>query len=340
MAINAPWGAGKTTLANMIAAQLVQRPKDLGQAPHILCCFSAWMHDDAPDLATAFISEVGRAAAMQRELFRRSLSPLPSALLEPSGRKWRRVVVLSRILFPTPACAAWLGEHLNHITPTKQEKASHVRQYQTAKTTTRDGFGKETSHSESESLSQPQWPEQHPLDWVELALDESQSSIIVLGAFITALIGLLAGLTNVLASTPLGGFVNSPDKAAETGAIQSAEKQLGKLISQATWRGNRFIVLVDDIERCKPPRSVDVLGAVNQLMNRQGVVVALLGAMSAVAAAAQLKYKDLARIFVPNAGIAQPGPEPGKEAFGRLYLQKIAQFQFDPPIPPRSRILE
>src|SRR5262249_45288167 len=58
MAINAPWGAGKTTLAKMIEEQLVQRPKDRGQAPHIVCWFNAWMHDDAPNLATAFICQV------------------------------------------------------------------------------------------------------------------------------------------------------------------------------------------------------------------------------------------------------------------------------------------
>ena len=36
MAINAPWGSGKTTLANMIAAELVQRPADRGHAAHRL----------------------------------------------------------------------------------------------------------------------------------------------------------------------------------------------------------------------------------------------------------------------------------------------------------------
>jgi CMP-2-keto-3-deoxyoctulosonic acid synthetase len=97
-------------------------------------------------------------------------------------------------------------------------------------------------------------------------------------------------------------------------------------------------VFIDDIERCKPPRSVEVLDAVNQLMSHKGVVVVFLGDMSAVAAAAQLKYKDLAEIFVPSAGIALTGADRGKEAFGRLYLQKIVQFQFDLPIPPTSKI--
>jgi hypothetical protein len=59
-----------------------------------------------------------------------------------------------------------------------------------------------------------------------------------------------------------------------------------------------------------------------------------------VAAAAQLKYKELAEIYVPSGGVLQTGRNPGKEAFGRFYLQKIVQFQFDLPIPPKSKIQE
>jgi hypothetical protein len=57
-----------------------------------------------------------------------------------------------------------------------------------------------------------------------------------------------------------------------------------------------------------------------------------------VAAAAQVKYKDLADVFVPNTGVAPTGPDRSRETLGRLYLQKIIQFQFDLPIPPKSAI--
>jgi hypothetical protein len=169
-------------------------------------------------------------------------------------------------------------------------------------------------------------------------VEKFQARIAILGAFFAALAGLLGILVKVFPTTALEGFVTAPGKAAETGAIQAAARQLKDLISQATWRGNRFIVFVDDIERCTPPRSVDILDAVNQLMSHAGVIIVFLGDMSAVAASAQLKYKDLADIFVPSAGIAVTGPDRGKEAFGRLYLQKIIQFQFDLPIPPMRRI--
>ena len=209
-------------------------------------------------------------------------------------------------------------------------------------TITRDAYGKNLSTSETrKSKSDPVPPipqEATTPDWVDRHLESFQSRMVVLGAFFTAMAGLLGLFTKIVTDTPLGGFVQSPDKAAEVGTIAAARDQLSRLFAEATWRGNRIVVFIDDIERCKPPRAVDVLDAVNQLVNQRGVIVIFLGDMSAVAAAAQLKYKDLAEIFVPSAGIALNGPDRGKEAFGRLYLQKIIQFQFDLPIPPMEKI--
>jgi hypothetical protein len=343
MAINAPWGAGKTTLANMIAEQLRQRPTDRGHTPHIICWFNAWMHDDAPNLATAFISEVGRTANLSRRWSRRILNPLPSSLLEPSSRTWRQLSVASVVLVPTLLLSIWAGLHLQAIAEHSKVEPSKVETVQRITTTTKDPANKPISvtTAESHSTSTPIVPpikDPSPLSPIDRFFDKFQSQLVALGAFFTALLGLLGILANAITSTPLGGFVKSPDRAAEVGAINAAEKQLRTLISQATWRGNRFVVFVDDIERCKPPRSVDVLDAVNQLMNHKNVIVVFLGDMSAVAASAQLKYKDIAEIFVPSAGIALTGPDRGKEAFGRLYLQKIIQFQFDLPIPPTDKI--
>ena len=46
VAISAPWGAGKTTLATLVRQEL-QTPGDWDE-PHIICSFNAWNHDDAP----------------------------------------------------------------------------------------------------------------------------------------------------------------------------------------------------------------------------------------------------------------------------------------------------
>jgi Cdc6-like AAA superfamily ATPase len=330
MAINAPWGAGKTTLANMVASELRQRPKDRGQEPHIICWFNAWMHDDAPNLATAFVAEVSRTANRHRRWVRRIFWPLPWGVLYPSSRRWRQVAGGIVVVALALALSWWLGSHLQQI----EEATNKDGQRQVV--ITRDASGKEVR---TETVTRPEKADTAtPLNPVDRLLKTIESRVGVLGAFFAALAGLIGLLLNVIPSRALGGFVESPEKAAEAGAIQAAENQLKNLIKQATYRGNRFVVFVDDIERCTPPRSIDVLDAINQLMDHKNVVVVLLGDMAAVAAAAQLKYKDLAEIYVPNAGIALTGPDRGKEAFGRLYLQKIIQFQFDLPIPGKEKI--
>jgi Cdc6-like AAA superfamily ATPase len=344
MAINAPWGAGKTSLAKMIAAQLEQRPKDRGAAPHIICWFNAWMHDDAPDLATAFVSQVSRTADQYREPLTRVLHPLPAALLTPAERKWRRVRNATLATLTTFIALFWVGDHLQHLEARRKAAAERLARatYQLTDTVITAG-GTETGRSQARTRSQM---DQDAIaqaaadnsDTADRMFDWLQTNVVVLGAFFTALAGLLGFIVRVIPVTSLGGFVQAPKEAAATGSIPAAQAHLRRLVEQATWRGNRFVVFIDDIERCKPPRSIDVLDAVNQLFDHPQVVVVLLGDMSAVAAAAQLKYKDLAETLVPSAGVATMGPERAKEAFGRLYLQKIVQFQFDLPIPPPTKI--
>jgi hypothetical protein len=315
----------------MIAAELVKRPQDRGQWPHIICWFNAWMHDDASNLATAFIAEVSRTANRHRPWGRRIFEPLPQATLTPVWRRLRQVGLGIVVLALALGLSWWLGAHLQRV-----EESSKDEQRQTVTTT--DATGKEVR---TETVTRVQKvPGPLPPNPFDRLLKTIESRVGVLGAFFTTLAALIGLLLKMIPPRALGGFVESPEKAAAAGTIQSAERQLKRLIAQATYRGNRFVVFVDDIERCTPPRSVDVLDAINQLMDHENVLVVLLGDMAAVAAAAQLKYKDLAEIYVPNTGIALTGPDRGKEAFGRLYLQKIIQFQFDLPIPNRDKLKE
>jgi predicted KAP-like P-loop ATPase len=46
IAINAQWGAGKTSLAKLVEQRLEQRAGQRSQAPAIVCWFNAWSHDE------------------------------------------------------------------------------------------------------------------------------------------------------------------------------------------------------------------------------------------------------------------------------------------------------
>jgi hypothetical protein len=90
LAINAPWGAGKTSLALLIQQRLENRP--VRGEPPIVCWLNAWHHDDAPNIVSALAAVVARAADANRAWWRRLLDPLPTRLLGPRGRRRRHIV--------------------------------------------------------------------------------------------------------------------------------------------------------------------------------------------------------------------------------------------------------
>jgi hypothetical protein len=93
IAINAPWGAGKTSLTYFIESEL----KDLRirDALPIICRFNAWYHDDAPNIATALAAAVARSVSHERATWRRFFDPLPSRLLTAKERRRRHFWVTS-----------------------------------------------------------------------------------------------------------------------------------------------------------------------------------------------------------------------------------------------------
>ena len=90
------------------------------------------------------------------------------------------------------------------------------------------------------------------------------------------------------------------------------------------------MIFIDDLDRCRPPHSADVLGAINQLLDQPDVVVVIMSDMQVVAKCAEVKYRDLA---IPETPTAATSP-PLFSTYGWSFLQKIIQLQFDLPIYP------
>lgn len=94
VAVSGPWGSGKTSLANLIEARLKVRSywQEGGWSKDpITCWFNAWMNSDAHYLGAALAASVTRQVSRRRGLFRKLVSPLPSVMLSPERRAWRRV---------------------------------------------------------------------------------------------------------------------------------------------------------------------------------------------------------------------------------------------------------
>jgi hypothetical protein len=129
-------------------------------------------------------------------------------------------------------------------------------------------------------------------------------------------------------------FINDPKSEAARGTIDSVTKQLGGLIASATRGNRRFVVFVEDLDRCRPPRAVDVCEVVSQLLDHKDVVTVLVGDMDTIARSAAIKYRALEL------------PTPGDDdmtayaEYGRSSMEKLVQLQFDMPQPSEEQLKE
>lgn len=289
-AISAPWGAGKTTLSELVQEQL--RVPGEWDYPHIICRFNAWKHDDAPNLGAAFAAEVAQCANRHRLWWRRLAQPLPSVMLTPEQR-WRRkcyIILVSLAI----AISLLLGARSRDLIT---------------------------------ALARPTGA-----NWTaaEHAAHGWGLPLLVLLASLTFIYPkIFAGAQSV------ARFITNPQSEAAQGSMNSVRDQLGSLIHAATRNHRRFIIFVDDLERCRPPRAVEVCEVASQLLDHLGVVTVLVGDMEAIALSAAIKYRAL----------ELPGPDQADNdvlkasytQYGRSYLQKIVTIQFDlPPATPEQ----
>jgi KAP family P-loop domain len=297
LAINAPWGAGKTSLANLMELKL---QANRGPAPpHVICRFNAWMHDDAPKLSTAFAAAVARTADRARPWYRRALRPAPLGFA--SGSKLmhyllRGIPLLILGLFALCALGGLIPQQA------LVEVAKHLS----------EDFAK----------------------WCQSEANASTAAKFS-GYAATAVVLLKGGGFLMPAASAVSDFVKSPDKVAAEGGLAEIAEQLGRLIREATRGKRRFVIFVDDLERCQPPRAVEVLEVINQLVAHRDVVTVELADMPAVTACAEIKYEELAKRYTPNDGLSSAGSGGTPSSYGRLYIQKVIQLQFD--LPPLDR---
>ena len=295
LAINAKWGVGKTSLARMIEEHLVESRRELGERPHLVYWFNAWMHDEAKDLAQAFMTDIVRFANRQCPRWRRWLRPLPSELCSEDDYKRRR---------------KWFGAML--------VLAAVTFSYALVEIVGIDIF-KLLGVTEAPSAAKH--------------LESTIGSIVVISALSFALLQYLGG-TIASVST----FLSMGSRPADTGSIESVRRRLMHLIRSATPSDRKFVVFIDDLERCRPTRSIDVLEIVNQLLSFEQVVTIIIADMAALAANAEIKYAELAKRYNPESGEIGPNAETSRNAYGRLFLQKFVQLQFDLPPPSKPRI--
>jgi len=285
IAINGPWGSGKTSLAKMTEGRLA-----IGSdwdAPHVICWFDAWANDDAPHLGAAFAAAVAKAVNNQRYWWVRLAMPLPSSMLSPQQR-WSRRLCYGVLAVALAAMAVFWPTGRSWLTP-----FAHPG-------TAISALGHGTAATR--------------LAWPALAL----AVLLVAQQLLPSIQGVAR-------------WIAAPGSEAARGSMAEASGQLGDLIKQALRGNRRLIIFVDNLERCRPPRAVEVCEVVSQLIGHDDVVTVLIGDMDTIALSAEIKYAALET--VSRKGRRTTG------AYGRAYLEKLIQIQLrlPPPLPDNLR---
>ena len=157
---------------------------------------------------------------------------------------------------------------------------------------------------------------------------------------VTLIFALFLVLLRYLASAfeSVSEFLSIRPSPADTGTLSMVREQLKRLLTNVVPEDRKFVVFIDDLERCRPTRSIDVLEVVIQLLSFEPVVTIIVADIAALAANAEIKYAALARRYNPETGEIGAQAGNSRHSYGRLFLQKFIQLQFDLPEPSDKKI--
>ena len=321
VAISGPWGCGKTSLAKLLEERLrVQQYWLLGwdKAP-ITCWFNAWMHSDAQDLGSALAASVTRDVSGQRPLFWRIFSPLPSVMLSPEGRAWRRVwigVVTASLALLTFMGLLWL---LPELRPTSGKLGKLFGHWQLV-----------TLYAAAPAA----------IGLLRRAFKVSDS----VGTFIdaprsAAAQGNLAEVYDQLGrimrqaqrrwrgkkrpTIPPRPHPAVPFYDSAVGIITRFRARAQRLRVRAQ---RRVVIFVDDLERCPAEKALDMCEVVSLLLGHEDVVTILVADLNLLESAADARYRP---------ADADSPQSDDVSSIGQEYLQKMIQLRFN--LPPLDR---
>jgi hypothetical protein len=161
-----------------------------------------------------------------------------------------------------------------------------------------------------------------------LGIDASDAKF----SFVAAVAGLVAAVKLVKETffAPFGGWVtavvaNDAAYGDEDDVMRVIREDLDLLDRQLTAENSRVLIVVDDLDRCEPEKAIEVLQAINLMLDRGSFIVALGIDARVITAAVEKHYKEL----LGPAGIT-----------GYEYLDKIVQIPFRIPEPTPTDVAE
>jgi len=121
----------------------------------------------------------------------------------------------------------------------------------------------------------------------------------------------------------LSGYINTPDYQSKIGFLAQFERDFRRVIEIVTENGRwPLVVFIDDLDRCGPTKAVEIVEAINILLESKHCVFVIGMDAKAVAKSIQSKYESLDRAYAEDrAGLT----------LGERFLEKILQINFRIP---------
>ena len=311
IAVNGPWGSGKTSLGRMVESRLSTDRED--RLVPIITWFNAWLHDSADDLGAALTAHVGRELNAYRRPLRRFLQLLPKNMLTARQRYVRKLWVAGLgLLIAIIVGYGWVRLTTGGIVDRGDEPAAQSA----------EGDGSVAGAAAGGGAS---------------------------AALVLAILAAVSRFVDPARSA--AAFIASPRSEAQEGALNEARKELGSLLNQAGVPLTRnMVIFVDDLERSRPPSAIDICEVANQLLDHPGVFIVYLADMAKIASTVEIKYKDYAQWASSDhraIGSGAPDGDGAKDSngsdqaigtlhngngwWGRAYMEKMVQIQIDIP---------
>jgi hypothetical protein len=123
----------------------------------------------------------------------------------------------------------------------------------------------------------------------------------------------------------LSQYIKEPNYKEKVGFADQFEADFKRVIDAVTEEGKwPLVIFIDDLDRCEPPKPVEIIEAINILLDAKNCVFVMGMDCQAVAASIEVKYKDLGRFMVASSPA-------GGLSLGQRFLEKILQINFHIP---------
>lgn len=154
-----------------------------------------------------------------------------------------------------------------------------------------------------------------------LALQPLAQGVLGIGAVISGLLQVNSIVSNPF-QIPIKQIFDRPNYEEKVGFISGFEADFAHIVSVITrprlgWKARKLVIFIDDLDRCKPPKAVDIIEAINLFLGSEQCVFVMGVDTVTVVASVETKYKEL--FDQMHKGRAKRISE------GHFFLEKIIQ---------------